>query len=644
MKKSMPLFYIVFTLLLISFSAFAQNATAQNSNEKINIDFEGAEIQQFIQYISEQTGQNIITTQDLKGKVTIYSPISVSKKEALDTFVSIMNAYGYAIQKNKSSWIIVPFKDGYKQNTLSKDSITQSIETRIIPLKNSIAKELEKTLPAILMRDYAITSYSGSNTLAITAPSATMQTALAFIKETEDNHITTHTHTQKLIHANANVVADVISTLLKSRDEELQKRGGFSASMVTPDERTDTIIIYGSLESVEIAKDIIKKLDIPTPKGKGDVHHITLANGTAEDIAEVLNTLIERQAAGASDEATKDMTLSKDIKVVPDKATNSLVITARSDEFEALAKIIAKLDIVRQQVFIEGLIMEVASSANTNFGINWALGGEANDIGIIGGANLGGGTVTLGANKVASLPSGISLGAILTNAFSVGGTSYNIQSLISLSKGNSNIDILATPQLLTLDNAEAMFEVVDNIPFLKESTASNTGDFTTQTMDYKDVGVKLKIIPRISTNNTLKLEVVQEISRVTQGLITLTNGNQIVAPTTRKRLIQSTILLKDGQTAVIGGLLDKNNSNTVTEVPGVSRIPLFGNLFKSRNKTQEQTNLFIFITPKIIKNFEESSKITAEKKLIIHEGNVGKDGLGQSIISKPELLKPIIVY
>ena len=644
MKKHIPLFYAFFILFFMA-TAVMENAYAQSSNEKVNIDFEGADIKQFIQYISEQTGQNIVTTQDIKGIVTIYSPISLSKSEALDTFISIMNAYGYAIQKNQSTWIIVPFKDAYKQNTLTHDNtVSQSIETRIIPLKNSIAKELEKTLPAILMRDYAITSYSGSNTLAITAPAASMKTALAFIEETEKNHIATYTFTQKLLHANAKVVADAISTLLKSRDEEYSKKGGISVSMVTPDERTDTIIVYGDTQSIEIAKSIIKKLDIPTPKGKGDVHHITLANGKAEDIAEVLNTLIERQAAGASEEDAKDMTLSKDIKVVPDKATNSLVITARSDEFEALAKIIGKLDIVRQQVFIEGLIMEVASSASTAFGINWALGGETGDIGLIGGANLGGGTVNLGANKIASLPSGISLGAILTNAFSVGGTSYNIQSLLSLSKGNSNIDILATPQLLTLDNAEAMFEVVDNIPFLKESTASNTGDFTTQTMDYKDVGVKLKITPRISTENTLKLEVVQEISRVTQGLITLTNGNQIVAPTTRKRIIQSTILLKDGQTAVIGGLLDKNSSNTVTEVPGVSKIPLFGHLFKSRNKTQEQTNLFIFITPRIIKHFEQSAKLTAEKKLALHKVSLGKDGLGQSIISQPQLLQPIIVY
>ena len=132
----------------------------------------------------------------------------------------------------------------------------------------------------------------------------------------------------------------------------------------------------------------------------------------------------------------------------------------------------------------------------------------------------------------------MSIGAILKDAITVGNTSYNIQSILNAVRGNSDVDVLATPQLLTLDNEEASVEVVDNIPFTKESTTRNDNDFTTQSMDYKDVGVKLKITPRISDDGSLRLEVEQEVSRVTQGLITLTNGDQIVAPTTRKRLGQ----------------------------------------------------------------------------------------------------------
>ena len=237
----------------------------------------------------------------------------------------------------------------------------------------------------------------------------------------------------------------------------------------------------------------------------------------------------------------------------------------------------------------------------------------------------------------------MSIGAILKDAITVGNTSYNIQSILNAVRGNSDVDVLATPQLLTLDNEEASVEVVDNIPFTKESTTRNDNDFTTQSMDYKDVGVKLKITPRISDDGSLRLEVEQEVSRGTQGLITLTNGDQLVAPTTRKRLVKTTILLQDSQTAVIGGLLDDQKTYNQSEVPGLGSIPVLGWLFKSRNKKSTQTNLFIFITPKVIRNAADSADLTREKQLVLHETSVGHDGLGLPIMSKPKLLKPVFV-
>ena len=326
-------------------------------------------------------------------------------------------------------------------------------------------------------------------------------------------------------------------------------------------------------------RDAVGSLDIPTPKGKGDVHLISLSNAKAEDLAQVINTLVERQRAAGTEDQKPDTVLSKDIKVVADKSTNSLVVTARPDEFEALSNIVAKLDVVRKQVFIEALIMEVSSEASFSFGINWAIGGNTGDAAIVGGVSLNGGAVSLsssGANKTVSLPAGVSIGAILKDAITVGNTSYNIQSILNAVRGNSDVDVLATPQLLTLDNEEASVEVVDNIPFTKESTTRNDNDFTTQSMDYKDVGVKLKITPRISDDGSLRLEVEQEVSRVTQGLITLTNGDQLVAPTTRKRLVKTTILLQDSQTAVIGGLLDDQKTYNQSEVPGLGSIPVLG--------------------------------------------------------------------
>lgn len=649
MKLFKNIFSACFIVFLFVNYAFANESdmSSLSAEKTIKFDFQDVDIHQFIRYVSEMTGYNIVTTPNVKGNITIYSPVEINVKQAFETFIAIMRVHGFAVQKTGSVYSVVPFKEGIQEGEttigVENSQSPQSIETRIIPLKKAMAQELAKILPAILVKDYYITSYAGANTLAITAPKSAMETALAFIEQAENSINNGKTAIIKLKHGNAKTLAVPLVAMMKSRDEEMSKRGGISISMVQPDDRTNSLLVFGDDETIQMVQKIIAEIDIPTPKGKGDIHHVRLANGKAEDIAEVLNTLLERQLASANAEEEKDIVLSKDVKVVPDKSTNSLVITARSDEFDALFEIIKKLDIERQQVFIEALIMEVNSESAAAFGINWTLGTDAGDVGVVGGVNLNGGTVNLNSNRTATLPSGVSLGAILNEAFSIGGTQYSVQSILNMSKGNTDIEVLATPQLLTLDNEEASFEVVDNIPYTKESTASNEATFTTQTMDYKDVGVKLKIVPRINDNGALRLEVEQEVSRITQGLITLSNGDQIVAPTTRKRLIKSTILLKDGQTAVIGGLLDNESSNQQTEVPLVSKIPVFGWLFKSRQKENSQTNLFVFITPKIISNFDESETLTAQKQLLLHQTSVGKDGLGLPIISKPKLLPPLMV-
>ncbi len=614
----------------------------------LTLDFKEADIHALIKYISEATGRNFITDPSVKGKVTVYSPIKISPDEAFETFVSILRVQGYAVQKSGTAYKIVPLKEGLGQGEeasvgRSMGGETETIATQIVPLKVGVASELAKILPSLLGKDYALSAYTPSNTLAITAPATNVAKAMAFLEQVESSNMTGRASTIGLQYGDAKTLAATLSKILKSRDEEFSKKGRPTVSLVLADERTNSLLVYGDPESLNIARNTIGSLDIPTPKGKGDVHLISLSNAKAEDLALVINTLVERQRASGTDEQKPDTVLSKDIKVVADKSTNSLVVTARPDEFEALSNIVSKLDVVRKQVFIEALIMEVNSEASFAFGINWAAAGEVGDVNLIGGVSLNGGAVSLGSNKMASLPSGISIGAILKDAFTVGNTTYNIQSILNAVKGNTDVEVLSTPQLLTLDNEEASVEVVDNIPFTKESTTRNDNDFTTQSMDYKDVGVKLKITPRISDDGSLRLEVEQEVSRVTQGLITLTNGEQLVAPTTRKRLVKTTILLQDGQTAVIGGLLDDQKSYNQSEVPGLGSIPVLGWLFKSRSKDTSRTNLFIFITPKVIRSAGDSLDLTQSKQLVLHETSVGKDGLGLPIMSKPKLLKHVFV-
>ncbi len=626
-----------------------ENGETFDNTKSVTMDFQQADIHQLIRYISEVTGRNFITDPAVKGRITVYSPVRITPEEAFDTFVSILRVHGYAVQKTGSAYTILPFKEGLGKTgdiLVGETSIgvPQSIETRIIPLKQGIASEVAKVLPSLLVSDYAVSAYTPSNTLAITASKESMNLVLSFLEEVEASHRQGYATVITLKYGNAETLSEVIGTMLKGRDTENQKRGITRASLVEPDNRTNTLVIYGDSETLELAKATIKKLDIPTPEGKGDVHHVTLANAKAEDLAEVLNSLVERQVSSSSADEEYETVLSRDIKVVPDPATNSLVITAKPDEFEALDVIIKKLDIVRNQVFIEALIMEVNAESSFAFGINWAAAQESGDFAILGGVNLDAGAISLSSSGGISLPSGLSLGGIMMNAFSIGGTEYNIQSLLNLVKNNSDVNVLATPQLLTLDNEEASVEVVDNIPFNTGSTASNDGTYTTQSMDYKDVGVKLKITPRISDDGSLRLEVEQEVSRVTQGVINLDDGTSLVAPTTRKRLIKSTILLHDEQTAVIGGLLDDRTDSIQSGVPVLSEIPVLGWLFKSTQETKTETTLFVFITPKVIRSLNDSLELTASKQMEVHQTGIDENGLGKLTIGRPKMPKPVFVY
>ena len=645
--KLAPIIAII--LLLAGSVAMPQKAEAASS-EGISMDFENVDIHTFIKYISEATGHNFIPDPAVKGNVTIYSPVKITPEEAFETFVSMMRVHGYSVQRSGRNWKIVPIKEGLNQGSdiagpgARGSTPSDSIVTRIIQLKVGVASEIAKVLPSLLGRDYALTPYTPSNTLAITAPASNVAKAMSFIEQVESSKSGGASLTIPLKHGDAESIAENLAKILKGKDEEDAKKGKLSLSMATADERTNSVMVYGDSEAQKIARDTIAHLDIPTPKGKGGVHLISLNNAKAVDLAQVLNALVERQTGTARDEQKADITLSRDVKVVADAATNSLLITARPDEYDALKAIIEKLDVARKQVFIEALIMEVNSEAQLNFGVSWMAAGQENDLTVLGGVNLSDAAFNLGANRMASLPGGTSLGAIFRDVFSIGGTSYNIQSILNATKGNSDVQVVSTPQLLTLDNEEASVEVVDNIPYTKESTTKNDNDFTTQSMDYKDVGVKLKITPRISEDGTLRLEVDQEVSRVTSSLVTLRNGDQIIAPTTRKRGVKSTIHLLDGQTAVIGGLLDDSQTFNENKVPGLGDVPVLGWLFKSRGKQATRTNLFVFITPKVIHGFDEMANLTNTRKEAVHNAGLDKNGLGVPAMSKPKLLRPVWVY
>lgn len=628
-------------MLLAAAPAFRGDSCASPQGT-ISMDFKDVDIHVLIKFISELTGKNFIVDQKVGGRATIYSPTKITVDEAYKVFESVLTVSGFTVIKSGSAYKIVPSPNARNMETRTRTSedidkgLVDEMVTQIVALKHSSAAELTKILPKITGPYALINAYAPTNTLILTGPYSVIRQALRVVQQVDKSTYVPQLDAFKLEYGDAKGIAASLAKLMETRSKEQEKIGKQTFAMIQSDERTNTVIAMADQESMDSVRSLIETLDVPTPKGKGDIHIIRLQNADAEDTAKVLNALIERQ--GASEE---EKILSRDVKVVADKPTNTLVITARPDDFDTIGRTAKELDVPRKQVFIEALIMEASSSASFSFGVNWGGGENMGPSFLYGSSNLGGDSVTFPSDSdsgTLGFPSGGSLGAILEDAVTIGGTAYSIQAILSAIQGDSNYRILATPQLLTLDNEEARVDVVDNVPFAKDATTSNVNqDYNSYSIDYKDVGIKLKITPHISGDGTLRLEVLQEVSRVTSSQV---SGTTIIAPTTRKREVETTIRMLDGQTAVIAGLLSEDDSNSAASVPGFGDIPILGWLFKNKEESNTKTNLLIFITPRVIDSFEDSDQLTKERKRTLHESLVGTDGLGRPVPGEPGQLAP----
>ncbi|UCG80665.1 MAG: type II secretion system protein GspD, partial [Desulfobacterales bacterium] len=304
--------------------------------------------------------------------------------------------------------------------------------------------------------------------------------------------------------------------------------------------------------------------------------------------------------------------ISKEVQIVADKATNSLVITSNRDDYVILEDVIKKLDIARRMVYIEALIMEVKLGKRFDLGVQWQAG---DDIGSYEGREIGGfaGSTPpeglfpgVDATGTVGLQPGFSLG-VLGEAITIGGLQFpTIGAIIKAFESDTEVHILSTPQIMTTDNEEAEIVVGENVPFLtrQETTAAGL-DYSNY--EFKDVGITLKITPQINQERFVRLKIFQEITQVVEE-------KEIGLPTTLKRTAETTVIIKDKNTVVIGGLIDETLSQTDYRVPCLGSVPLLGRLFSSEGREEGKTNLFIFLTPHIIENPAEATKIYEEKR------------------------------
>lgn len=545
-KKYIPIIFC-FTILISAQLApssvnAAEEKTVTAKEDKIVINFVDVDITTIVDFISRLTGKNFVYDDRLKGKVTIVAPSKMTLDEAFDLFTSVLQLKGYAVVFTGSAYKIIPSGE-VKQGPIGV--LTEKGEFRA-----------NETYIAQLI---------------------------------------------PLAHVQAKDVVPLLQPLIS-------KEGYISAFG-----KGNSLLVTDSTLNIEKILNIVKLLDIETPPEiSSGINIYYLENAEAVEIGKVVEGLTKQISSANASAQPSVSELTGKIFITPDNATNSLVIMASPDDYQNLVHIIKKLDRRPRQVFVEAMITEVSINKLLDLGTKWRIAAtkDGRPVAIGGIGTVDSSTI----QNIVSGMAGLSIGG-LGNYITVpvtrpDGSTFNLSApgfaaLFSLEDFKGAINVLSTPQILTSDNKEAEIVVGENVPFLSklEREAATTNQPILQSIERKDVGITLRIKPKISEGDYVKVDIYQEISALAP-----TAASEGLAITT-KRSAKTSVVVKDRQTIVIGGLIQDKETKSITKIPLLGDIPFLGWFFKYSSTEKQKTNLMIYLTPTIVNEFSDLDEL-----------------------------------
>lgn len=614
MNVQLPFKFIRFALLSLILCFGASSATAQDDGF-FTLNLNNVDINAFITTVAKKTGKNFVVDPRVNAKVTVISNQEMNSEDLYQVFLSVLQVHGYSAVPSGDVIKILPdvnAKQGSVPIVSTSSGLGDQLVTRVIPIKNVTASQLVPILRPLVPQQGHLAAYSASNIIVITDRARNINRLVKIIAKI-DRPDNSEIEFVRLEHASAKEVVRILKSLQSTVNKGRNMPGQIQ---LAADDRTNSVLISGSRANRTRLRALIASLDAPSDDG-GNTKVIYLKYAKAKELAAVLKGVEKGQSkANASPNKANTGGASSSVDIQADEDTNSLVVTAAPDSMKSIEAVIRKLDIRRAQVHVEAIIAELTDDTARELGFSY-VGGNKNykrankPIGAIG---LGNGSAALG--DVAGLVTGASKNiSNVTNGFNLlfgkedsdGNVFGGIMRAIA-SDGSNNI--LSTPSILTLDNQEAEIVVGQNVPFVTGSyTSSNNGASNPfQTVERKDVGIKLKIKPQINEGDTIQLKIEQEVSSVASDSQT----GQLI---TDKRNINTNVLVEDGQLLVLGGLIDDQKRRGIAKVPILGDIPLLGRLFQYRTNNGRKRNLMVFLHPTIVRDRRVADEKSQEKYL-----------------------------
>ncbi len=634
------------------------------SEQKVTVNFVNAEIEAVSRAMSAILKRPILVDPRVKGTMTLYSEEPLTPRETLVTYMATLRGLGFAVIEASGLLKVIPEAEAKTQTGAVVVGKTQrqgdQIVTQVFQLRHENANSLVAVLRPLITPNNTINANPGSNSLVITDYADNLQ-RLGKLIAALDTPGSTDVEVIAIRHAVASDLAPIVQRFADGGGAAAGAAGAGNAAgggaSVVADSRTNALLVRAA-SSAKLAqiRSTIEKLDRPNGAGdSGNIHVVYLKNADATRLATVLRAAYAAQntgagasgaaatgggaspaptangsngtsgtsASGASTQSTSPVTAAASPStggfVQADPATNSLIITAPEPMYRQLRAVIDQLDARRAQVYVESMIVKMDAAKAAQLGFQWQglLSNNSNSAGIVAGTNYSTGTSTnlvdltvaaaTGAASSLSLGAGLNIGLINKIA---GG--YTVGALANFLASETGANILSTPNLVTLDNEEAKIVIGQNVPFIT-GTYTSTGTSNSsvnpfQTVERKDVGLTLRVKPQIGENGTVRMTIYQENSSVVESTTSNSAG-----PRTDKSAIETTVVVDDGQMLVLGGLLKDEYSDGEDRVPGLSKIPYLGALFRSDSRKRTKTNLMVFLRPVVMRGPADANQLTLDR-------------------------------